>query len=103
MSAEPITPSTAEVRADYILDHTRNFDSFQVGRSLTSEQEFYAAKFDQWLREERAKVLRKAEDVAADALRAWWTAETRPEDDTDSVMEVRRAIRALRNEGNTDD
>lgn len=49
MLSDPIIPSTGEVRAVYIRDHTRNFDSYQVGRSLTSEQEFYGAKFDRWL------------------------------------------------------
>ena len=51
------TPTTEEVRADYVRDHTRNFDSYMVGRSLTSEQEFYGAKFDRWLAAHDAEVL----------------------------------------------
>ena len=58
------TPSIAEVRADYVRDHTRNFDSYTVGRSLTSEQEIYGARFDRTIaaviarakREERERI-----------------------------------------------
>lgn len=50
------TPTTEEVRAEYVRDHTRNFDSYTVGRSLTSEQEFYGARFDRWLSEVKARV-----------------------------------------------
>lgn len=60
MTADEYTPSTDEVRADYVRDHTRNFDSYQVGRSLTSEQEHYGGQFDRWLAGERARVLREA-------------------------------------------
>ena len=53
---QTVIPSTGEVRADYVRDHTRNFDSYMVGRSLTSEQEFYGAKFDRWLAAHDAEV-----------------------------------------------
>ena len=66
--SDPITPSTAEVRADYIRDHTRNFDSYSVGRSLTSEQEFYSKKFDRWLAAHDAEVTAKALERGVDEL-----------------------------------
>ena len=50
------TPSLNEVRADYVAIHTRNFDSYATGRSLTSEQEFYASQFDRWLTAQDADV-----------------------------------------------
>ena len=56
MSNDQSIPSTGEVRADYVRGHTRNFDSYMVGRSLTSEQEFYGAKFDRWLAAHDAEV-----------------------------------------------
>ena len=58
------TPSLNEVRAAYVAIHTRNFDSYATGRSLTSEQEFYASQFDRWLASHDAVV---AERIA----RAW--------------------------------
>lgn len=54
-TADEYTPATFDVRADYVRDHTRNFDSYMVGRSLTSEQELYGARFDRWLEGERAR------------------------------------------------
>ena len=58
------TPSLNEVRADYVAIHTRNFDSYATGRSLTSEQEFYASQFDRWLASHDA-------DVAERIAQAW--------------------------------
>lgn len=49
------TPTPNEVRADFALLHTRNFDEYQVGRSLTSEQEFYGDIFDRVLAKVRAE------------------------------------------------
>lgn len=60
--SDPVIPSLGEVRADYIRDHTRNFDSYLVGRSLTSEQEFYGEKFDRWLAEHDRQVAERAWD-----------------------------------------
>lgn len=57
------TPTTNEVRADYVRDHTRNFDSYMAGRSVASEQEHYGDRFDRWLAEHDAD------------LRAEWEAE----------------------------
>ena len=42
-------PTTGEVRSDYVRDHTRNFDSYLVGRTLTKEQESIGEQFDRWL------------------------------------------------------
>lgn len=59
------TPSTDEVRADYVRDHTRNFDSYMTGRSLTSEQEVYGARYDRMIEsvraEERERIARNIE------------------------------------------
>ena len=55
------TPTPNEARADFITLRTRNFDAYQVGRSLTSEQEFYGAQYDRMIaaieREAAAKAL----------------------------------------------
>lgn len=65
--AEDYTPSTDEVRADYVRDHTRNFDSYMTGRSLTSEQEVYGARYDRMIEsvraEERDRIARNIEGV----------------------------------------
>ena len=53
------TPSLNEVRADYVAIHTRNFDSYATGRSLTSEQEVYASRFDRWLASHDADVVER--------------------------------------------
>ena len=62
------TPSLNEVRADYVAIHTRNFDSYATGRSLTSEQEFYASQFDRWLTAQDAdvaeRIVRALEEAA---------------------------------------
>lgn len=58
--SDEYTPTTEEVRADYVRDHTRNFDSYSVGRSLTSEQEVYGDRFDRWLAAHDAEVLAAA-------------------------------------------
>ena len=60
------TPTPNEARADFITLRTRNFDAYQVGRSLTSEQEFYGAQYDRMIaaieREAAAKALEEAAD-----------------------------------------
>ena len=76
--ADPIIPSTGEVRADYVRDHTRNFDSYMVGRSLTSEQEFYGAKFDRWLAAHDAEV--QAQVVAEEPEERWQYGAQNPDD-----------------------
>lgn len=48
-------PSINEIRADFIALHTRNFDAYMAGRSLTSEQEFYGAQFDSVIRRIQAE------------------------------------------------
>lgn len=58
------TPTTDEVRAVYVWTHTRNFDSYQVGRTLASEQKHYGDEFDRWLDQVRSE----AWDEAADHL-----------------------------------
>ena len=62
------TPSLNEVRADYVAIHTRNFDSYGTGRSLTSEQEVYASRFDRWLASHDAdvaeRIVRALEEAA---------------------------------------
>lgn len=69
--SDPVIPSLGEVRADYIRDHTRNFDSYLVGRSLASEQEFYGEKFDRWLSEHDRQVAERAWDSGFSAGQAW--------------------------------
>lgn len=68
-------PSLNEIRADFITLHTRNFDAYMVGRSLTSEQEFYGAQFDSVIRRIQAE--------------AW--------------EDARRSVRAIPHWFNTDD
>ena len=51
----PTTPTTNEVRADFIALHTRNFDAYATGRSLTSEKEHYGEGFDRWLEQVKAE------------------------------------------------
>lgn len=46
--------------------------------------------------EVRERALREAEEAAADALNTWWLTDTAPDDDSSSVMDVRKAVRALR-------
>ena len=59
------TPTPNEIRADFITLHTRNFDSYTVGRSLTSEQEVYGDAFDRMIAEvERAAAARALEEAA---------------------------------------
>ena len=54
------TPTPNEIRADFITLHTRNFDSYTVGRSLTSEQEVYGDAFDRMIAEVRREAAEKA-------------------------------------------
>lgn len=56
------TPTTAEIRDDYVSLNTCNFDAYQVGRPqvgrwLASEQERYGDQFDRWLAAERASAV----------------------------------------------
>lgn len=53
------TPSLNEVCADYVAIHTRNFDSYATGRSLTSEQGVYMSRFDRWLASHDADVVER--------------------------------------------
>lgn len=66
MSTDKYAPSECEVRADFVQTHTRNFDSYLMGRSLTSEQEHYGAQFDAMI----ARVRRDAAREALDGLAA---------------------------------
>lgn len=62
------TPTTDEVRADFVALHTRNFDAYAVGRSLTSEQEYYGEDFDRWLAAHDAEVAERiAQAIEAEA------------------------------------
>lgn len=67
MSSEPYVPNLNEVRADFVALHTRNFDPYQAGRSLTSEQEYYGDQFDRFIAKVRADALRAfaAKDIPA--------------------------------------
>ena len=47
--------STNGVRAAYVWTYTRNFDSYQVGRTLASEQKHYGDEFDRWLNRVKAE------------------------------------------------
>ena len=49
------TPTTSEVRAAYVWTYTRNFDTYQVGRPLASEQKHYGDEFDRWLNQVKAE------------------------------------------------
>ena len=61
------TPTPNEIRADFITLHTRNFDSYTVGRSLTSEQEVYGDAFDRMIAEvERAAAEKALTEFAAE-------------------------------------
>lgn len=62
-------PSLNEIRADFITLHTRNFDAYMVGRSLTSEQEFYGAQFDSVIRRIQAEAIRTWADFQDAAIR----------------------------------
>ena len=89
------TPSTEEVRGDYA-----NFQLPAEGGDLRAEYAEALSEFDRWFASEiekaERKTLKRAEEAAAQALTTWWLTDTLPEDDTDSVMDVRRAIRSLR-------
>lgn len=49
------TPTTSEVRAAYVWTCTRNFDTYQVGRTLASERKQYGDEFDRWLNQAKAE------------------------------------------------
>lgn len=54
------TPTTDEVRTVYVWTHTRNFDPYQVGRTLASEQKHYGDEFDRWIEQVKAEAAREA-------------------------------------------
>jgi hypothetical protein len=64
-------PSINEIRADYVRTHTRNFDAYAVGRSLTSEQEVYGERFDRTVAAVVARAKREERERIADELEAW--------------------------------
>lgn len=80
------TPTTEEIIEEWI-----------VGTIDESESR---AQFERWFASEiekaERKILKRAEEAAAQALTTWWLTDTLPEDDTDSVMDVRKAIRGVR-------
>lgn len=55
MTDSEYVPSEREVRADFVLARTRNFDSYMMGRPLASEQERYGDEFDRWLNQVKAE------------------------------------------------
>lgn len=87
---ETYTPSTEDVR---------NYFSYGCGPKHTWVES--RADFDRWYAQETGRIrsitLKEAEEEAAQALNTWWLTDTLPEDDTDSVMQVRKAIRSLIN------
>ncbi|EPH17549.1 hypothetical protein HMPREF1484_00234 [Dermabacter sp. HFH0086] len=60
MTDSEYVPGEREVRADFVLANTRNFDSYQVGRTLASEQKHYGDEFDRWLNQVKAEAAREA-------------------------------------------
>lgn len=60
MTDSEYVPGEREVRADFVLANTRNFDSYQVGRPLASEQERYGDEFDRWIDQVKAEAAREA-------------------------------------------
>jgi ABC-type Zn2+ transport system substrate-binding protein/surface adhesin len=63
------TPTTDEVRADYVRDHTRGYDEYQGDQTLTAMQEHYGAEFDSWLAQHDAEVRTAAlREAMAEAL-----------------------------------
>ena len=62
------TPTTEEVRADYVRDHTHGYDEYQGDRTLTAVQGDHEAEFDRWLAQHDAEVRTAALNAAADAL-----------------------------------
>lgn len=55
MTDSEYVPSEHEVRADFVLARTRNFDSYMMGRPLASEQKHYGDEFDRWLNRVKAE------------------------------------------------
>ena len=82
------TPTPNEIRADFITLHTRNFDSYTVGRSLTSEQEVYGDAFDRMI----AEVGRAAAARALDLAASDWAAN--PDTWGDNEKDYRNELRA---------
>ena len=65
------TPTPNEARADFITLRTRNFDAYQVGRSLTSEQDFYGAQHDRMIAEvERTAAARARGEALIEVVQA---------------------------------
>ncbi|MDY0984609.1 hypothetical protein SOM10_11955 [Microbacterium sp. CFBP9023] len=90
------TPTEARICIDFCNAATKRA---QADGSFMSMEEADAA-FSRWLvahdAEVRAIALKDAEEAAATALNAWWRTDTGVDGDTDSVLDVRRAVRALR-------
>lgn len=61
------TPSLETIRHDYVLLNTRNFDAYQVGRSVSSERQEYADRFDRAI----SHLLREAQAEAWDEGHSW--------------------------------
>lgn len=61
------TPTTDEVRADYVRDHTRGYDEYQGDRTMTAVQEQYGAEFDAWIAQHDREV--QAETLEAEAAK----------------------------------
>jgi hypothetical protein len=51
------TPTTDEVRADYVRARNRGYDEYQGDQTLTAMQEHYGAEFDRWLAQHDAQIL----------------------------------------------
>lgn len=75
-------------------DHSRK--NFNVVKESYGQYLARAILASDVITQVRAEAYEAAENAAANALQTWWLQETLPEDDTDSVMDVRRAIRAAR-------
>lgn len=60
MTDSEYVPGEREVRADFVLARTRNFDSYMMGRPLASEQERYGDEFDRWIDKVKAEAAREA-------------------------------------------
>lgn len=103
-TADEYTPATFDVRADYVRDHTRNFDSYMMGRSLTSEQERYGAQFDRWLEGERARARTETDSTLAWIERVLQGAHRAKDSDyAEGVLDTLIAVRKMLVWGGADD
>ena len=64
------TPTTEQVRADFVLSNTRNHDAYLTGRSVTSEREHYEAGFDAWLAAHDEQVRHGEQDRIVELLQS---------------------------------